>query len=122
MAASFDLLLFGRGKTAGVAGSSSTQLRLRVVQQVYKNRRLVYRNRVESSRCNLVLSTIENAHKREQATQRIQRQNVLTDLKRKKLYVDSCLTLLPTYAPIDLTEPKDFYRFGVRVSNHNRQI
>ena len=122
-AAPFDLLLFGHQKIAATAGSTPTQqnltkVRLRIVQQVFNNRRLVYRNRVETNRRNLILSTIENAHHREQATQRLQRQNVLIDLKRKNSIIDSCLTVLPSYEPIDLTEPKDFYRFGVRVSHH----
>ncbi len=77
---SFDLLLFGRQKLAAVAGSSPSQqtltkVRLRIVHQVFNNRRVVYRN--------LLLSTIENTHHQEQATQRLQKQRVLTDLKRQ---------------------------------------
>jgi hypothetical protein len=118
---SFDFLILGRRQIAAAAGSSPTQqaltkARFRLVQQVYNNRKLVYRNRIETNRQNLILSTIESAHNREQATQRLQKHNVLTELKRKNSIVDSCLTLLPSYKPIDLTEPKDFYRFGVRVS------
>ena len=118
----FDLLLFGRRKIAATGGPSPshqslTKARLRVVQQVFNNRRVVYRNRVETNRRNLIISTIESAHNRERAAQRVQRLNVLTDLKRKDLVADSCLTLLSSYNPIDLTEPKDFYRFGVRVSS-----
>jgi hypothetical protein len=122
----FDLLIFNPRKIAAASGSAPTRHTLnkvhsRLVQQVFKNRRLVYRNRVETNRQKLILSTVENAHQREQATQRIQKYNVLTEFKRKNLLVDSCLTLLPSYNPIDLTEPKDFYRFGVRVS-HQRKI
>jgi len=118
---SFDLLIIGRRRIAAAAGSSPTQqaitkARIHLVQEVYNNRKLVYRNRVEKNRQKLVLSTIESAHNREQAAQRLYRHHVLTDLKRKNSTVDSCLTLLPSYKPIDLTEPKDFYRFGVRVS------
>lgn len=117
---SFDLLLFGRQKLAAAAGPSPTRqaltkVRLRIVQQVFNNRRVVYRNRVATNRQNLLLSTIENDHHREQATQRLQRQHILADLKQEKILVDSCSTLLPSYQPIDLTEPKNFYRFGVRV-------
>jgi len=117
----FDFLILGRRRIAAAAGPSPTQqqltkVRFRLIQQVFNQRRLVYRNRVEANRKKLVLSTIENAHHREQATQRVQRLNALIDLKRKNSIVDSCLTLLPSYKPIDLTEPKDFYRFGVRVS------
>ncbi|CAF1018621.1 unnamed protein product [Rotaria sordida] len=122
MSTPFDLLIFGQRKIAATAGSSLkqetlTKIRLRIVQQVYNDRRLVYRNRVETNRRNLVLSTIENAHKREQAVQRTQKENVLTDLKQEKYTIDSCLALLPSYEPIDLTEPKDAYRFGVRVQS-----
>jgi hypothetical protein len=118
----FDLLLFGRQKLAAAAGSNPSQktltkVRLRIVHQVFNNRRVVYRNRVAANRQNLLLSTIENAHHREQATQRIQKHHVLAGLKGTNLLVDSCLTLLPSYQPIDITEPKDLYRFGVRVSD-----
>jgi len=46
---SFDLLLVGRGRIASVAGTAPTQqtltkARLRIVQQVFNNRRVVYRN------------------------------------------------------------------------------
>jgi hypothetical protein len=116
---SFDLLLFGRSKLAAAGSSHSSQtltkLRLRIVQQVYKNRRVVYRNRVETNRRNLILSTIEHAHHREEATQRLQKLNILTDLKQKNSVVDGSLALKQSYQPIDLTEPKEFYRFGVRV-------
>lgn len=119
---SFDLLIVGRRKLAAAAGQSPTQqtltkVRLRLVQQGYNERRLVYRNRVEANREKLVKSTIESAHNRERATQRKQRLNVLADIKQKDFVGGSCLTLLPIYNPIDLTEPKDLYRFGVRVSN-----
>ena len=103
------------------AGSSPTQqtltkVRLRIVQQVYNNRRVVYRNRVETNRRNLLLSTIERAHNREEAIQRVQKHNVLADLKQKDAVVDSSFAFTQSYEPIDLTEPKDLYRFGVRVS------
>lgn len=122
MSTPFELLLFSRRKIAAASGSSPTQqtltkVRFRIIQQVFNSRRLVYRNRVETNRRNLVLSTIENAHKREQATQLIQKENLLTDLKQRKFVVDSDILLLPSYESIDLTEPKDFYRFGVRVSH-----
>jgi hypothetical protein len=68
------------------------------------------------------LSTIENAHRREQATQRIQKDRVLNELKAKNVLVDSCLTLLPSYQSIDETEPKKFYRFGARVSDLKKQL
>ncbi len=79
---SFDLLLFGRQKLAAVAGSSPSQqtltkVRLRIVHQVFNNRRIA------TNRQNLLLSTIENTHHQEQATQRLQKQRVLTDLKRQ---------------------------------------
>jgi hypothetical protein len=125
---SFDFLLFGRRKIAAEAGSSPThqtltKVRLRIIHRVFNHRRLVYRNRVEVNRQNLVLSSIENAHNRERATQRIQKHKILTDLKRKNYsVVDSSLTLLPSYKPIDLTEPKDFYRFGVRVSHQRKDV
>lgn len=124
---SFDLLIFGRRKIAAAAGSSPTQqtlnkVRFRLVQQAFNERRVVYRNRIESNREKFILSTIENEHNRERATQRIQRLNILTDLKQKDPLAGSCLTLLSTYKPIDLTEPKDFYRFGVRVSHQMNNI
>ncbi len=117
----FDLLLFGRRKLANAAGSGATQqeltkVRLRIVQQVFNNRRIVYRNRVETNRRNLILSTIEHEHKREQATQRVQKSNLLADIKQKKSVVDGSLAFAGSYEPIDISEPKAFYRFGVRVS------
>ncbi|CAF1277700.1 unnamed protein product [Rotaria magnacalcarata] len=120
MAQSFDLLLFGRRKIAATTGSSPThealsKVRFRIIRQVFNNRRLVYRNRVEANRQNLVLSTIESEHKREQSIQRLKKENILTDLKQKKSVVDSGLVILPSYVPIGITEPKDFYRFGVRI-------
>ena len=118
----FDLLLFGQQKLAAAAGSSSnrqalTRIRLRIVHQVFNSRRIVYRNRVAANRQNLLLSTIENAHHREQAAQRIQKNRIINDLKAKNVVVDSCLTLLPSYQSIDVAEPKEFYRFGARVSD-----
>jgi hypothetical protein len=72
----FDLLLSGRRKSAPVTGTTPTQqtltkARLRIVQQVRNNQRVVYRNRVETSRRNLVVLTIENVHNREKAAQQV---------------------------------------------------
>ncbi|CAF0875206.1 unnamed protein product [Rotaria sp. Silwood1] len=122
MSAPFDLLILSQQKIAAAAGPSPSRetlnkVRLRIIQQVFNERRLVCRNRVETNRRNLVLSTIEHAHQREQATQRTQKENILTELKQEKYVIDSCLALLPSYEPIDLTKPKDFYRFGVRVQS-----
>lgn len=117
----FDLLVVSRRKIAALVGPSPTQqqinkTRLRLVQEVYNNRRLVYRNRTEFNRQNLLLSTIERTHRREEATQRVHKHQILTDLKQIAPVVDSSCLVVPVYEAIDLTEPKDFYRFGVRVS------
>jgi hypothetical protein len=61
----FDLLLFDRRKLAAAASSSPSQqmltkVRLRIVHQVFNNRR------VATNRQNLLLLTIRNAHHREQ--------------------------------------------------------
>ena len=110
---SFDLLVFGRRKLAEGNGNL-TKLRLQIVQRVFNDRRLVYRNRVEANRCHLLLSSIESSHQREQSTQRLQKDRILTDLKREK----SSLTRPGSSTSVDLTEPKDFYRFGVRVNRY----
>ncbi|CAF3136318.1 unnamed protein product [Rotaria socialis] len=120
MSQSFNLLLFGRRKIAATTGSSPThqtltKVRFRIIRQVFNDRQLVYRNRVEANRQKFVLSTIQSEHKREQSMQRLQKENILTDLKQKKSVVDSGLIVLPSYEPIGLAEPKDFYRFGVRI-------
>ena len=122
---SFDLLVVGQQRIARVAGSSATQkaltkARFRLVQQVFNDRRLVYRNRVETNRKNILLSSLENSHRREQTTQRLQKNQILTDLRQRKTIVDSDLVLFPSYQPIDLPRPKDLYRFGVRVSPIDR--
>ncbi|CAF2503868.1 unnamed protein product [Rotaria sp. Silwood2] len=122
MSAPFDLLIFGQRKINAAAGSSPSQetltkVRLRIIQQVFNERRLVCRNRVEANRRNLILSTIENAHKREQATQRAQKENILTELKQEKYVIDSSLALSPSYEPVDLSTPKDLYRFGTRLQS-----
>lgn len=112
---SFDLLVFGQQRIAREAGPAAsqktlTQVRLRLVHQVFKDRRLVYRNRVETNRKNLLLSSLENSHHREQATQRLQKHQIITDLTGRKTIIDRGVALLPSY------QPNDFYRFGVRVS------
>jgi hypothetical protein len=118
---SFDLLVLGQQRIARVAGPAATQktltqVRLRLVHQVFNDRRLVYRNRVETNRKNLLLSSIEHTHHREQASQRLQKHQIITDLTRRKAIFDSGVALLPSYQSIDLPQPKDLYRFGVRVS------
>lgn len=112
---SFDLLIVGQQRIARAAGSSTTQkalikARLRLVHQVFNDRRLVYQNRVETNRKNILLSSIENSHQREQSSQRLQKHQILKELKGRKTIVDSDFVLRP------FSQPKDLYRFGVRVS------
>lgn len=119
-APSFDLLVLGQQRIAREAGPAASQkmltrVRLRLVHQVFNDRRLVYRNRVETNRKTLLLSSIENTHHREQASQRLQKHQIITDLTRRKTIVDSRVTLPSSYPSIDLPQPKDLYRFGVRV-------
>ena len=121
--ASFDLMVIGRRKlaTAGTGIGPPTRatlnkMRVRVVQQVFNDRRLLYRNRVQANRGRLVLSTIETNHHREQIHQRLQRYQILNDLKLKENSFKTTSENIFMYPKrIDLTEPKDFYRFGVRV-------
>jgi hypothetical protein len=61
---SFDLLLFGRQKLAAVAGSSPSQqtltkVRLRIVHQVFNNRRVVYRNQTATNCQNLLYQQLK---------------------------------------------------------------
>jgi hypothetical protein len=113
------MLIFGRRQLAGLQASHGnlTKARLRIVHKVFNSRKLVYRNQAASNRCALVVSSLEKDHERERATQRINEQQILTDFKRAKLLDDTCIPLKEIYEPIDLTEPKDFYRFGLRVSD-----
>ena len=124
-APSFDLLLFGRRKLAGGPSPSQgdlNKIRFRIVQQVFNDRRIVYRNRVEGNRLQLVLSVIENDFARKQGLQRIHRQKVLNGLKQQDSLPNSYVSTRPSSRSADLTERKDFYRFGVRVSLLNRQM
>ena len=124
-APSFDLLLFGRRKLAGGPSPSQgtlNKIRFRIVQQVFNDRRIVYRNRVEANRLQLVLSVIENDFSRKQGLERIQRQKVLNGLKQQDSLPNSCVSTRPSSRSVDLAECKDFYRFGVRVSIPHRQI
>ena len=122
--ASFDLMVIGRRKlaTAGTGIGPPTRatlnkMRVRVVQQVFNDRRLLYRNRVQANRGRLLLSAIETNHHREQTQQRLQRYQILNDLKVKRnSFVTTSENIFTYPQPIDLTEPKDFYRFGVRVT------
>jgi hypothetical protein len=121
--ASFDLLLCSRRQLAAAAGPSAThadltKVRLRIVHKVFNERRVFYKNRIESHRCRSLVSSIERSHRREQAAQRSQTHQFLNERKRggsgggTSGY--SSRASSPSRHTV-LSRPEDLYRFGVRV-------
>ncbi|UJR38364.1 hypothetical protein I4U23_031034 [Adineta vaga] len=116
----FDFLLCNSRKNiVPSVDQRSLKVRSRSADQIYQDRRMIYRNQVETNRRDLFVSLMEKELHQKQTTQRIRTLRFLNNLHRKHPLANDFLPQILSSDPIDLLDQIDIYSFHIRKNHSN---